>query len=277
MRTRITLTGILGDLFYIAVETLEGQHFEVTASVHGFFVNESSESRFQPQVAFIAGAYAHSIVTLMQQLSPKFCASYVKLVECMTSTSPLATATPSAPIAYPWLARPEALTSHINDHGCADFSTGFLAGSTIDSVNLRDYNEELQQARDMPRATGHEQISRDRKLQQVYADFLDAATRGAMAVVRGDLLPMNPYDTPRAHMFLYNNIFFSFALDGRDVFARVGGDEAARASFGKDLAATRAWNDVDAEGLYTPATAMIDFGGHRLVAQSMVPGMRGVY
>ena len=48
---------------------------------------------------------------------------------------------------------------------------------------------------------------------QVGCDFVDAATKGAVAVIDGNIPPINPMERERSHMFVYNSIFFSFAVD----------------------------------------------------------------
>lgn len=40
--------------------------------------------------------------------------------------------------------------------------------------------------------------------------------KGAMAVVDGNVMAINPADEPRTHMFIWNNIFFSLGFDVKD-------------------------------------------------------------
>jgi protein TIF31 len=53
---------------------------------------------------------------------------------------------------------------------------------------------------------------------------------------------LNPLDPEKAHMYLFNNIFFSFPADGRDLYKDYGGDTAAYISINNDLKAIRALN-----------------------------------
>lgn len=48
---------------------------------------------------------------------------------------------------------------------------------------------------------------------KIYNDFVDAATRGAQAIVEGKLTSLNPNEPLRQHVYVYNQIFFSFAID----------------------------------------------------------------
>jgi protein TIF31 len=40
-------------------------------------------------------------------------------------------------------------------------------------------------------------MQRDRAIQKVYNDFLDAAVKGAQAIVNGNLMPLNPNETEK--------------------------------------------------------------------------------
>lgn len=58
-----------------------------------------------------------------------------------------------------------------------------------------------------------QRIQRDRAVQKVYNDFLEAAVKGAVAIIGGNLTPLNPNEGPKQQVFVYNQIFFSFAVD----------------------------------------------------------------
>ena len=236
-------------------------------------MNGSTDKVFDPTPA---GPVAHSIVSLLERLSPtQFKVKYGQLLMTLSSPSRSVYALPCHPPKYPWLASAKYASTVRHEPGRLAFGGsqgGYLSPDAIESVNLRDFNEDLQLARELPRGTVPDRIQRDRRLQRVYTDFLEVAVQGAMNVVNGNLTPLNPFDPKKAHMFLCNNVFFSYGMDGREVFADVGGDEAARISFGKDLEAVKKWNEVDPDGIYTTATALIDYRGYRVVAQSMIPG-----
>jgi hypothetical protein len=61
-------------------------------------------------------------------------------------------------------------------------------------------------------------------------DFTDAATKGAVAVVHGHIPPVNPMDAPRSYVFIYNSIFFSFAVEGRDLDEQAAAGASAGAA-----------------------------------------------
>ena len=56
----------------------------------------------------------------------------------------------------------------------------------------RDWNEEFQIVKELPKKTLPERVDRERSHFKVNSDFVWAATRGAQLVVDGCLMPINP-------------------------------------------------------------------------------------
>ena len=56
-------------------------------------------------------------------------------------------------------------------------------------------------------------MQKDRAVAKVYGDFLEAATKGATAIIEGKIMPLNPNEPMKSHVYVYNQIFFSFAID----------------------------------------------------------------
>ena len=138
---------------------------------------------------------------------------------------------------------------------------------------MHDWNEELQSSRELPRSCLAERIVRDRMMYKASVDFLDAAHAGVIAIVNKCVPPLNPAEDARAHVFVHNSIFFSFGVDGREVYREQGGDITARASTNNELIGVRTLDAIDMEGLCTLATAVADYKGHRLQMQSIIPGV----
>lgn len=137
----------------------------------------------------------------------------------------------------------------------------------------RDWNEELQTTRELPRKTLPERLMRERAIFKVHGDFVIAATRGAMAVIDGNVLAINPGEDPKMQMYIWNNIFFSLGFDVRDHYKELGGDVAAFVAPRNDLHGVRVYSAVDVEGLYTLGTVVVDYRGYRVTAQSIIPGI----
>jgi len=47
---------------------------------------------------------------------------------------------------------------------------------------------------------------------------LEAATQGAIAIIKGNLSALNPNEAKKQQVFVYNYIFFSFTVDLMDCF-----------------------------------------------------------
>ncbi|KAK3828540.1 MAG: clustered mitochondria-domain-containing protein [Benniella sp.] len=259
-----------GDLMYLTVTTLEGETVQITSTVTGFHVNKSTSNNFDPSPRQDAKAASdHSLIVLLEKVSPLFSANFKKLQEFITrhhmlEVLPVTTAQP----AYSWAIQP---SPHTFDSTRP--SEAYLNYGTDSVDSLRDWNDELQSHRELPRNNLQERVMRDRFLNKINADFADAAVRGAMDVVNGNVVPLNPLEADESHMYVYNNIFFSKGFDGRNTFEKLGGDDAAHVATGKDLEGVRVLNGVDVEGLNTLGTVVVDYKGVRVVAQSIVPGI----
>ncbi|KAJ2689373.1 Intracellular distribution of mitochondria [Coemansia spiralis] len=274
-----------GDLLYLLVTTLENQSYHVTAGSSGFYVNASSTSRFNAENYGVAhagqagvreAAYysAHSLVTLLRRLSPKFGKGLAEIQKAMAERDPAETLPfPLAEqAATPWVVRgAENSVPAAYDVGAPQ--DAFLRQGALVADSLRDWNEELQSIREMPRETLGDRVLRDRQLHKWHAEFVEAAIPGAMAVVGGELVPLNPTDPVDQHMFLRDNIFYSKGFDGRETFAALGGDAAAHVATGKDITGVRLLNQLDTQGLHTLGSVVVDYCGVRVVAQSVVPGV----
>ncbi|KAG1469939.1 hypothetical protein G6F56_002970 [Rhizopus delemar] len=251
-----------GDLLYLIVNTLENDTVHITASTKGFFVNNSNHHTFDPSPRRIS---AHSLITLLQKVSPLFAQRFVKLQDFITQhhmleVLPVNTCYPS----YPWaVEKPQ----HTYD------PTRLLEPVLQAEESLRDWNDELQSHREMPKSNLQERVLRERLITKIQAEFTEAAVKGALAVVNGSVLPLNPLEPESSHMYVYNNIFFSKGNDGRGTFELLGADEAAHVATGKDLEGVKLLNSIDPEGLYTLASVIVDYKGVRIVAQSIVPGI----
>ena len=264
-----------GHLLYLQLTTNEGEQFQITSSVSGFLVNRSSNSKFDPFPRQLPkAAAAHSLLVLISKLSPSFESSFSSLQSHNNLKDPLANfqitnAIPS----NPWLV-PAVESSLTNHHADLTRTQEMYLISGIDNAEtLRDWNEEFQSTRELPRETVQDRVFRERITSKLFADYNEAAARGAVMVARGEVAPLNPTETKDAQIFVYNNVFFSFGADGVGTFTSEGGDEAARVAVGKDVTGVKTVNQLDIEGLFTPGTIVVDYLGKRLVGQSIVPGI----
>ncbi len=264
-----------GHLLYLQLTTNEGEQYQITSHVSGFYVNKSSNSKFDPfPRPPPKNASAHSLLSLISNLSPSFKPSFTALLEQNNKRDPLANfqltnAIPSSP----WLVAPAASSLAAHQPDLTRTQETYLMSGIENTETLRDWNEEIQTTRELPRETVQDRVFRERLTSKIYAEFNEAAARGAVMVVRGEVAPLNPTESKDAQIFVYNNIFYSFGADGVGTFTSEGGDEAAHVAVGKDVVGVKAVNQLDIPGLATPGTIIVDYLGKRLVAQSIVPGI----
>lgn len=258
---------LMGDLLYLEITTLEKHTMHVTGSCTGFWVNRSTATTFNPLPA--ESPYkSHTLVGLLQKVSPLFKKNFQSILtnnfqEHVFEMFPI-----PFPV-LPWVCEKEP---HKFDLNRAEDALLFTSETDMRG-QLRDWNEEYQSCKELPNETIQDRIIRDRAIVKINFDFVEAATKGACAIIDKTIPPINPLDPEKAHMYIYNNIFFSYSTDGRDFYKEYGGDKAAYASVNNDLNGIRSFNRADVRGLHTLATAIIDYRGQRLCAQSIIPGI----
>eukprot|EP00897_Mesotaenium_endlicherianum_P008021 jgi/Mesen1/7247/ME000373S06317 len=184
-----------GDLMYFELTTVEGASFCLTGHTRGFFVNQSKGSILNPKPAE-PKQEATTLVGLLRILSPKFVPAFAAVIEKKATLHPFENMSPAIP-PNAWLG-PHPLPEHTRDIARAEDALISPYGAEITGIQ-RDWNEELQSCRELPKAT---------------AQFIDAAVKGAKAVIGRAIPPINPPDPDRFHMWVHNGIFFSMAVDG---------------------------------------------------------------
>lgn len=213
-----------GDLIYIYVVTMEDKHFHITSSTKGFYVNLSTNEEFNPKPATPFVIY-HSLIDLLAYLSPAFKKNYALIQKKRHQKHPFErVATPYQ--VYSWTA--PKLEHSIDSIRAEDSFASKLGYEEHLPGQTRDWNEELQTTRELPRKTLPERLIRERAIFKVHSDFVVAATRGAMAVIDGNVLAINPSEDQKMQMFIWHNIFFSLGFDIRDHYKELGGDHAGK-------------------------------------------------
>ncbi|UZJ55910.1 hypothetical protein CBS101457_005230 [Exobasidium rhododendri] len=263
-----------GHFVYLQAITLEGEHLSITASSQGFYINKSTTSRFDPTPRASPDDYSSSsLFDIFCGISPLFLANFAKLFQDPISQRdyfavvPMSNCLPS----HPWLARKYTHTADLLRSQSAFLLTGATSVDTLDGT--RDWNDEIQSTRELPKSTLPERLMRDRVLNRVYAEFTLAAARAVPRVAAGEVQAMNPMDKSEAQMFIVNNLFISKGVDGVDIYPHMGGDEAAHVAVSKDVQGIKCLNNLDVEGICLLGTVVIDWMGERWVAQSVVPGL----
>ncbi|KAJ8565661.1 hypothetical protein K7X08_008237 [Anisodus acutangulus] len=321
-----------GDLLYLDVVTLEGNKYCITGTTKTFYANSSTTTVLDPRPSK-NGSEATTLIGLLQKISSRFKKAFREILERKASAHPFENVQSMLP-PNSWLGS-YPIPDHKRDAARAENALTLSFGSELIGMQ-RDWNEELQSCREFPHTNPQERILRDRALYKVSSDFVDAAITGAIGVINRCIPPINPTDPECFHMYVHNNIFFSFAVDAdleqlsrkqvpdskvegtgllRSLSEKTAnnlsqgaskvpnGDEhvgsvveaaninldcppgvpgeaqlaeseqATYASANNDLKGTKAYQEADVPGLYNLAMAIIDCRGHRVVAQSVLPGI----
>ncbi|XP_026662154.2 clustered mitochondria protein-like isoform X2 [Phoenix dactylifera] len=204
-----TYRKLVGDLIYIDVVTLEGNKFCITGTTKAFYVNSSTGSILDPRP--LKPAYeASTLIGLLQKISSKFKKGFREILDQKASAHPFETVQSLLP-PNSWLGH-YPIPDHKRDAARAEDAFALSYGSELIGMQ-RDWNEELQSCREFPHNTSQERILHGRALYKVTCDFVDAAIKGAIGVINRCIPPINPTDPECFHMYVHNNIFFSFAVD----------------------------------------------------------------
>ena len=256
-----------GELLYLAVETLEGLSFQISCTVHGFFVNQSTNGKFDARKSTAYSQTFQTLPDLLNSFSEGFKVNFNELQRNLNLRHPFEYLVTSKP-SYPWAVDTEDLPNH-----ATSLDSELAAFEVLDTLCARDWNEDIQTARELPKGNAGERVLRDQAIFRCYAEFTDAALKGAMAIINGSVLPINVSTDEKSKIYIHNNIFFSVGYDSKDQFEAYGGDEAAHVAISKDLDGITTVENNEIDGVHTLATVLIDFKGNRIIAQSIVPGI----
>lgn len=267
-----------GHQLYLQVSTLEGETHTLICTSRGWYVSSSNVNTFDPTPRSDGPiTYTHSVIDLLHSISAQFSERLGQLPPLSTTPpalEPISTVPiPQAEPAYPFLAsvpKPSVVGDIVRSQ-IAYLHTGALSADALDGA--RDWNEEIQGIKELPRGTMQERVLREKMAQKTWAEFTAASVRCVLAVARGDVPPLNPNEDPSAHMFLASNIFVTKAVDSIDAYSHLGGDAAAHVSHGKDAEGVRLLNKLDVDGVHLLGHTVVDWAGERWVCQSMLPGI----
>lgn len=267
-----------GDLLYLTLSTLENETFAITCHATGFFVSKISGSNFNPVLKVNEKGVSHKnylLFKLIASLSPKFSATLASNKSALYEASqfPESYLIPSQVVTrFPWSVTEQQSKQLI----APDYSRSQLPvfSSGTDGADLvKDWNEEFQGIKEFSRESFQERLLRDKLLNKYIQEFNQTATATALEIVKGNLTPLNPNEEPKKHIYLRNNIFYSYGVNATGSHDSTGGDEAARYCFGKDLNSIKLMNRVDAGGACTLLSCVVDYLGERVICQAPVPGI----
>lgn len=258
-----------GHLLYLQVVTLEGESLQITATPSGFYVNRSTNSKFDPSPKTsddgFSGGVQHSLFELLS-LSSKKLASHVSAFE--KKVNHIDTASYVKPV-NTFLHKPWIVSTASGDSG--DYMRLQLDSLNFDSE--RNFNDEFQAIKDLPIHNIQSRMDSERLLSKIVHEFSVAATKGAMSIFYHDLVSMNPEAPADEQIYLKEGIFYSFVTDVSGNYAERGGNDAARAASNQDLRTINLLNRLNTQDVRYLLTAIVEFGGNRILAQTPVPGL----
>jgi protein TIF31 len=172
----------LGHLLYLQVGLLEGETNTLICTSRGWYVSKSNVNQFDPAPK---SPIFHSLFDLLHSISPKFSERLNKLPPLSTTPpalEPLSTVPiPQAEPAFTFLANaPKTIQPEILRTQCAYLHTGTTTAVGLDSS--RDWNEEIQGTKDLPKNTMQERSVREKMLHKTLTDFTNASVQGVLAV-----------------------------------------------------------------------------------------------
>ncbi|KAK0420690.1 hypothetical protein QR680_014829 [Steinernema hermaphroditum] len=260
-----------GDVLYLAVDTMENRRFHITACNRGFFINSSTDTMFKPTPSSQFKGVHHSLVDLLSSVSSTFKKNFPALMKRRVERH----AFEKLPTPYQTYGWSVQNLENVDDFLRAEDYTHPHKIGMEDVVpgQIRDWNEEIQTTHELPRENYQERLIRERAIFKIHTDFVAAAVKGAQQVVDGNVVPINPGDEPRTHMYIWNNIFFSLGFDVKDHYKDLGGDAAAHVATSNDLQGVRAYDALDTSKLFTLGMVIVDYKGYRVTAQSIIPGI----
>ncbi|CAF3833852.1 unnamed protein product [Rotaria magnacalcarata] len=260
-----------GDLVYLKVTTYEDKSLHITACTKGFYVSQTTDEKFVPKPVQ-PKAIHHSLVDLLNNISPIFKKKFRVIQRKRCTKHPFERIQIPFQI-HPWLSpRFEHIIDHFRAEDRIKPNINKLDHEDHMPGQVRDWNEELQITKELPKKNLPERLIRERAMFKVHTDFISAAVRGSQAVIDGNVMAINPGEESKVHMYIWSNMFFSLGFDVNDHYKDFGGDAAAHSAPANDLQGVRAINTLDLDGLHTLGTVVVDYRGMRVTAQSIVPG-----
>lgn len=265
-----------GDLFYLCVRTVENPSAEhyLTCTANGFFRNDSTSSTFNPLPATKQSpCFSYSLAGTLYQMSPNFGRLLEQYFNSILATEPYFLAQVQQPV-QSWVAKTTPEES-VRVSSVDSLGPTLVPLFGIDPKQMHDWNEEFQVVQNFPGENFIQRMQKDRAVSKVYNDFLEAATQGAMAIIEGKMTPLNPNEQLRQHVYVYNQIFFSFGVDHSTNYSDSASNDQnpSYTQSNHDLTGLRQLHKLGIPDLYHLATCLVNYCGHRVICQSIIPGI----
>lgn len=257
-----------GHLLYLQVITLEGETFHITATPSGFFVNNSTVNKFDPSIKQIEYPFTKfTFYDLLINISKKFSSHVQNLDKKLSNLNSIQYVKPITTfLNKPWL------ISNIPNNS-PDLMNLQINSLPIISNQERNFNSEFQTILELPKNSIEQRLEYENLSNKIIHEFTKTSINDSMDIFYNNLTPMNPDDPIEKHIFLKNNIFYSFVTDINLDFKDKGGKDAAFANANQDLITINLLNRLNIKNVHHLLTTIIDFSGKRILAQTPIPGL----
>lgn len=197
-----------GDLLYIEAVTLENNHYFITCSEKGFFVNNSKINSFDP-TPLTNSFTSYTLPGLLSCLSPLFKENFAKTLSQNPNGDDLCYI-PTPNDRFEWLINVESPFTY--NYRFRSFTYDKYDQSMIN----REWNEEYQGILDIKNQEGMNIEAREKLLVPFYTAFKEVAMQGAKLIVNKKLKPFSLSESPAAGYYIYGNIFITTLEDSPD-------------------------------------------------------------
>ncbi|CAI5936846.1 unnamed protein product [Closterium sp. NIES-64] len=285
-----------GDLVYLEVVTAEGKLFCVTAHTRGFFVNRSGSGRKLDPRPAEPKMDASTLIGLLRQISPLFSKAFAEVIERKANRHPFENMLAPLP-PNDWAAKPiwggadgtgplqytrdqireaelkqqaeaeaakkgEGEGGEKKEGGEEGKEEGKKEGEKEEEKKV-ETKEEKKEKRDKKKKEKKDKKEKEKKEQEAAAE--EKKVEEAKAE-EGDKKEGEKKEGEEGEK-----------KEGEDAAAAAAAvteaEQATYASSNNDLKGTMAVNNADIPGLYSLAMAIVDYRGHRVIAQSIIPGI----
>ena len=275
---------ICGDFFYVRLTTCENKVFHITAFAEGFYINKSDDTKYDPKPA--SKAYK-DLTELLDEHSEIWKTNQKTIMSNKHKLSVYDVENADSKKPFRWIEQQgqSEIQKHTYNTSRATFHMNDLYG--LNPKIYRDWNEEMFNYKIMPNEMTMEKVNRMKFIKRSQNDFLEAAYLGAKAIVEEKLMPFNYVSPKLEQCYIFNNIFYTWAQDDylencpnlvslnkEEIFGDLK-DITTHSCSNSDLRNLNLLVQADMKDINTINTVIVDYMGHRLLCQSMIPGILG--
>ncbi|CEP03565.1 unnamed protein product (mitochondrion) [Plasmodiophora brassicae] len=263
-----------GHLVYIDVALPEGATIHCTGTEDGFYVNKTTPDAFNGAPRTRSPVRFATLTALLTKSSAGFRSALAALQARQADLHPMSHA--QAPIPFREPIQPPSSARKQTDAERPRLRFEHVPAE-------RSWNDEFLVWSEAPGADASVEVHLGhlRSRYRSGVEFVSAAQQAAVLALTGRLAPLNPTEPRDLHVYLHNNIFMSAAIDSRNLYSPERGQRITYKLASHDLHACHVLDAVahattvegDPTRLHTLLSCLVDYAGHRLICQAIIPGI----